>query len=87
MEGPRVSPVGSGCLSLRARRLYCLQVRIEEHIGFVAFSLILLAHADDLADNLHIEAITFRLSVDFSFSLVQFVDLFLDLLDTLHDGS
>jgi hypothetical protein len=34
-----------------------------------------MPHADDLADDLHIEAITFRLSVDFSFGLVQFLDL------------
>src|SRR5207253_2120140 len=85
-EGQRLTGASaSRRLGDRNRRLQGMEVDVEERFLLIALLLVLLADPDDLAKDLHVEAVAFGFGVDGLFVLGEPLDLLLELLDALDE--
>src|SRR6266852_1255119 len=80
-------PLWSRGFCLRGRPRDGLHVDVQERFLLVALLLVQLAHPDDLAQNLDVEAVPLGLEVDLLLAFVELLDLLVDVLDTLDDRS
>ena len=71
----------------RAGALHGSEIQVEQGLLFVALLLVLLAQAQDLPEDLHIEALSLGLCEDFLLALIQCLDLFLDAFNSLDEGA
>ena len=66
-----------------ASPLHGLEIQVEQGLLFVALVLVLLAQAQDVSEDFHIEALSLGLSEDFLLALIQRLDLFVDVFNAL----
>ena len=64
-----------------------LRYRSSKELLFVALVLVLLAKAQDLPEDFHIEALSLGFCEDFFLALIQRLDLVVDVLDSLDEGA
>src|SRR5271167_1328109 len=94
-ENKPPSTTGSSSPRLALRRLYLRragalhgsEIQVEQGLLFVALVLVLLAQAQDLPDDFHIEALSLGLREHFLLALIQRLDLFVDAFNSLDKGA
>jgi UvrD-like helicase C-terminal domain/ATP-dependent RecD-like DNA helicase SH3 domain/AAA domain len=73
------------CLQ-RAGALHGPEIQVEQGLLFVALVLVLLAQAQDLPEDFHVEALSLGLCEDFLLALIQRLDLLVDAFNSLDEG-